>query len=1213
MLKFSQILDGQKIYENDFRSLSPKVSIIMPTYCRNADGMLVDCIESIINQTYKDFEFIIVDDGSTDGSQQVIETFARQDPRIVYVRHDINSGLPAVRTNEGILLARSPLIAFIFDDNVWKPDALQILVTAVEETGAEMVYGDVEMTLPNNTAKRFGVWPITMEALQLTNTIPNGGVLCRRVFFEKYGLYDPHLILRRTCDWDLWKRALKSGAFIRHIQATVGIEHGVVSPVSLGNTVHLDFKVSTAYANDDRNLAARIASLLPNTIQDYDILDPEKVMPYIRDFNEWGDIELKIYQPFLEKHPEYNFMPPARHNRRYDPGISGYALNPPSAVFKRRQRILLAGTRYDRVMKDWHEALSADQNMIVVTFSESVFPLLSTRDYDCLILFDCCSLVEHNIEQFRKQGTCVIYVVDHGLDEIHVDGDPLQLLHLENYDEINAFVMGGYFPTNGYPWNSEEKEIANELMEQSDQVFSIQPDRGPACPVKFYPTFIKISAPAQEIEPKDIVLYLGDPGNINAEQLRSIYDSLSTKETGSLFLFEGSSLPEGWQVLFPKWRICVINDSIFSLLDKMENTCFIVADQVLTHISEYAFLLMLEDQVQKRNLIIPVTKLPAVFDDQIIESMWSDLIVRWDNLVIGNRADERFLYIQNLVSGVLLRKKIADMQTKPYAHNVRTAILINSLLFGGSESYGLTVSEKLRDLGFDVIVAGPVTDVYKAGTDKINNWLSAHRFPPLKQVDYGLAAYQIFGQTPDEKEVVNTSKKIGEWFEQNDVDIIFCSGFIAEPAIIENLKRIVYMALFPPWGYNLANMTFLKNRISGLVSDTRWGLDFWTSWFPTTSEVTRSLIDREYFQVLNNDLPDKPVRLAIMGTIIHTKRQREAILAVRQLIQEGYDLQLNIYGHLLDVYKDYSDELLELAREPLLIDRIKFYGFIEDPHQVARENHIILSCSIAEGLPQALIFNQASGLLPVACPAGGIPEVIIDGENGFLADGFEVENIVNALRRALSSQSTWPLLIENGRKLLLDQCTESEFMHRLLKVMITGADIKRSQGARLFRNRNIDIFSDSSKKRKVRYAGLQIGPTLSKRKVIYEVEAHDDVIRGYFIQLGTHSTQPRGEIKFTIFLNGDSDPLREVKLDLNTIHDNQWVKVTFEPIFHSMGNKFQIEVVALLIEGRVALYESSLADPSPLDILRSRMERWLHKYIQIPYKKSAPAFFPVYD
>ncbi len=1208
MLKFSQILDGQKFFENGFRALSPKVSVVMPTYCRNAEGMLRNCIESVINQTYRDFEYIIVDDGSSDGSQQVIEDYARQDPRIVYVRHDVNSGLPATRTNEGILTARTPLIAFIFDDNLWKPNALQMMVTAAEETGADMVYGDVEMTLPRETPKRFGVWPITIEIMQLINTIANGGVLCRRNFFDKYGLYDPHLILRRTCDWDLWRRALKLGANIQHIHATVGVEHGVISPVSLGNTVYLDFKVSTAYANDDRNLVKRVASLLPQTINEYDVLDPEKALPYVRDFNEWEDIESNIYQPFLEQHPEYQYLPPVRHNRRYDTGIDGYALNSPTTIFKKRQRILLIGNRFNRIMLDWHNALSSDPNIIVVTCAESRLPLLSTNDYDCLILFDCC-IVVHNIKDFQKHGASVIFIVDHGLDENLVGGDPIQFLHLNNYTSVDAFVMNDYFPTYGHPWAPLEKEFAGIMMEHSDQVFSIPPDKKELHPIKFFPNSINAVIPEDESWPENLALYMGDFGTAGIDLINTFTGGLR-KQNGILYVLEGSNLPENLASMFLGWRIRVINDSIFTLMEKTENVCFFVPDHVLANVSEYERLMIFEDQVKRKNLIIPLSKMPVNFNSQTLQAMWRDLVDKWNELAIGNRVDERNLYIQNLVSGVTLRKRIAEIHGKSRARDVQTVVLINSLLFGGSEAYGLTLSEKLRNLGFDTLVVGPIKDVYESGTGKINEWLSTHHIPPLVQAEYGSAAYQLFSQTPDEEEVKRSSKRFGEWLGEQRFDIVFCSGFIAEPVVVESPKRIVYMALFPPWGYNLANMTFLKNRISGLFSDTRWGLDLWMSWFPTPSDVTPSLVDREYFEIFNKNLPRQPICLAMMGTVIQTKRQKEAVLAVRQLVLEGYDLQLNIYGHLLSVYKTYVDELIMLVKDPLLIGRVKFHNFVDDPHQVARENHVILSTSIAEGLPQALIFNQASGLLPVACPAGGISEVVIDGETGFLANGFEVEHIVNALRRALHKQGDWQELINNGRKLLLNTCTESEFMRRILKVMITGANIRRSQGAQLFKNNGIEKPKIASIETAIPYIGLQIGPSLSKRKVMYLVQVNSNGLKGFSFQPGTHSTQPQGEMELTIFLDKHAEPLRKVKLDLGVLRDNQWAKVTFEPVIHSAGLKFRLEVEADVKEGIVALYESSPVNQHRWDILRLRIERWLYRYINIPYNRSSSAFFP---
>lgn len=1212
MLKFSQITKGQKFFENGFHTLTPKVSIVMPTYCRNAEGLLKGCIDSVINQTFKDFEFIIIDDGSSDGSQQLIESYAIVDRRIVYVRHDINSGFPAVRTDEGIMLARSPLIAFIFDDNSWKPDALQVLVRAAEETGADMVYGDVEMTFVNDVPKKFGTWPITIETVQLINTIANGGVLCTRLFFEKYGLYDPHLILRRTCDWDLWCRALRLGANIQHIHSTIGVEHGAVSPASLGNTVHLDFKVSAAYAGDERNVAERIASLTPTAIDEFDVLDPEKVLPYVRDMKEWENLEHNVYQPLLEKHPDYQYSPPIKHNRRYDLGIGTYALNPPSAVFRKRQRVLLTGNRYNRTMQDWHDALASDYNIILVTCAEGRLPFFSPDEFDILILFDCCYAGEKIIKEFQQHSTSVIYIVDHGLDELQVTADPIQRLHLSNYSSTDSLAMDSYFPAPGIPWPPQIKETALIMLEQSDQAFSTQPDRNNLAQIKFFPNSIDPVMPTNDVFLKEAVLYLGDPDTINWECIQSLVHDLQLR-VDTVYILEGSKLPDFWKSLFSDFTIRMINDSVFTLMEKFKNTCFFVPADTLTNVSEYERLLILEDQIKLKNLVIPISEITDVLDQQTLQKKWLDLTDQWRDITVGYCEGERHQYIRNLIMGVTLRKKIADLHGKQRVGDIRSTVLINSLLFGGSESYGLILSEKLRELGFDITVVGPLKDVYKSGTNKINTWLEDRHFPPLTQLEYGAAAYQLFSQTPDEKEAIHSSKELEKWFEKEMIDLIFCSGFIAEPAIADSPHRIVYMALFPPWGYNLANMTFLKNRIAGLFSDTRWGLNFWRSWFPTPSEVTPSLVDREYFRVLNKELPEKPVRLAVMGTIIQTKRQREAIIALRQLVMEGYDLQLNIYGHILDVYKDYTDELIELLQDPILNGRVKLHGFVSDPHQVARENHIILSTSIAEGLPQALILNQASGLLPVACPAGGIPEVVIDGTTGFLADGFEVEQIVIALRRALQNQTDWSKLISNGRELLLKTSTETEFMRRILKTMITGVDIRKSEGAQLFTNFDYGKIKVGSKSSSVVYGERRIGPLLSNNKLTYTVVVEKDELQGFSFQPGTYATQPKGKMKIAFFLKGQTMPIREVNLDLSTLRDNQWMKINFAPIMDSSEKVIRIEITPHIKDGLVAIYERFPEKQNIWNTFLLRIERRLNRYLTLRHKRPSYAFVPIYD
>lgn len=103
------------------KDISPIVSIIVSTY--NRKEYLKDTIISILNQTFQNFELLVVDDGSTDGTNLFIETF--KDKRIKYFRTK-NWGGPAKPRNIGIQHAKGDFIAFCDDDDLWKPDKLRI-------------------------------------------------------------------------------------------------------------------------------------------------------------------------------------------------------------------------------------------------------------------------------------------------------------------------------------------------------------------------------------------------------------------------------------------------------------------------------------------------------------------------------------------------------------------------------------------------------------------------------------------------------------------------------------------------------------------------------------------------------------------------------------------------------------------------------------------------------------------------------------------------------------------------------------------------------------------------------------------------------------------------------------------------------------------------------------------------------------------------------
>ena len=104
-----------------------KVSVIIPTY--NREATLKRAVESVLNQTYTDFELIIVDDGSTDNTRQLVENI--HDDRITYYYVKINSGAAAAR-NYGIERAEGEYIAFQDSDDYWHSDKLEKQMKVME-------------------------------------------------------------------------------------------------------------------------------------------------------------------------------------------------------------------------------------------------------------------------------------------------------------------------------------------------------------------------------------------------------------------------------------------------------------------------------------------------------------------------------------------------------------------------------------------------------------------------------------------------------------------------------------------------------------------------------------------------------------------------------------------------------------------------------------------------------------------------------------------------------------------------------------------------------------------------------------------------------------------------------------------------------------------------------------------------------------------------
>ena len=189
------------------------VGVIIPAF--NAARYLPVALESVASQTFEDWQVLLVDDGSTDDTSEIVAPFlARFGTKMKYIRQQ-NRGLPAAR-NTAIRESTTELLALLDADDVWLPNRLEDTVKALRDNArAGLVYGLITMIDQNGTIS--STWPgnpkhahgfIAPQIYMRTVDLPCPTVLFRRKCIEDVGLFDESM--RATEDRDLWLRiALK--------------------------------------------------------------------------------------------------------------------------------------------------------------------------------------------------------------------------------------------------------------------------------------------------------------------------------------------------------------------------------------------------------------------------------------------------------------------------------------------------------------------------------------------------------------------------------------------------------------------------------------------------------------------------------------------------------------------------------------------------------------------------------------------------------------------------------------------------------------------------------------------------------------------------------------------------------------------------------------------------------------------------------------------
>jgi glycosyltransferase involved in cell wall biosynthesis len=179
------------------------VSIIVPTY--NRANIIRKSIDSILSQTYGDFELIIVDDGSTDDTKIVVDSY--KDKRIRYIRNDSSSHGPSVARNIGIQNSKGEYIAFNDSDDIWHGDKLEKQISFLHDKNADITFCTMHkindgQLIPNN---RFSQGKCTIENI-LKGSFTGTPALLGKSGCFKNNLFDQKISCNE--DWELVIRLL---------------------------------------------------------------------------------------------------------------------------------------------------------------------------------------------------------------------------------------------------------------------------------------------------------------------------------------------------------------------------------------------------------------------------------------------------------------------------------------------------------------------------------------------------------------------------------------------------------------------------------------------------------------------------------------------------------------------------------------------------------------------------------------------------------------------------------------------------------------------------------------------------------------------------------------------------------------------------------------------------------------------------------------------
>lgn len=1167
MLKARDFFENEKLFCSDLLIPDPIVSVIMPTYCRGDNGMLARAIDTVLAQSFKSFELIIVDDGSVDATQQVVKEYLRKDRRIVYIRNDANCGMPGLRVNQGLMHARGKYIAYQFDDDQWTENALKLLSEELEkqETPA-LVYGKCHLYANGESA--YLETPFNYSRLVNDNFIANNSVLHSREIFEQYGMYDCHLVMRRLCDWELWLRWAKYVPFIFLDKVTSIVTAEVEG--SLGKTVPLRFDHVRK-----RMGIAREQALTPERFGEYDIED----LSYLSDPVEQETVYRELVLPWKQIHygctgDEFQVQGGDGRKRlictkcEYDSSVD-----------------IMIRNYTDRMQDAYHLAYFPDNQITYEDFSDGDIFLIARS-----ISLNVLDIVRR-LQQDGRDVT-IIYYMDDNLFQYHqVDPSATYLLPgSEGYETLKELVTRSDLVV------VYNEETAREIRKDNARILIAKTN----IPEKYLPA-------AQEDGregPFRIAFMGGGARKAEFSEIEGELLRLGEKYGNQIEFYFYGYIPEALKQ-FNKCKVAYVpfSNAYYQYLNAVSRQRF---DLLLCPLYDGAF----------NRCKSPIKFLEAVCCGAVgvfsevpvygcVQEGVTGYKIRWGeswferlSAIIDNGREPLREILKNARQAVL-EEFSTESQLEFFRYITRTGELHHALkgrtiLFAchscycaGAESLILRHAQLAKQGGANVLFAlpeairgvkGELLDMLReAGLEVI--YLPYVNYVEVADCDCALAREE--------------GEQIAGILQARSVGLIHNCTLM--PALSYAADRLGIPQVTSAYqgldgrGYTQRERYFAPTVIH---SDSVKEASLWMNKYRVFGTCIGNVIPECYFRPIRQK-PASQVHVGMIGTFQPRKNQLGAVRAAA-LLSRRMDVQFYLYGYS-KFYRDYFDSCRQEAKKNGIEDKIQFPGFVESTigSFVQDGINIFLCASLEESIPQSMREAMAMGIPVVSTPVGNVPELVVDGETGYLARGFAPENIAEALERCAADIRSGAVegVLRRAQQRIRKECSELAVAQRLFRLYKQAFQIKGLSQGKAATEPEMLPLPDKRNSRENPLPPLPPGQDMIFSGNIehvrrYRVFCSKDQIQGVGVVFASEEGNCTGSVQMNLFYRGYC--IRKSRMGIEQLRLGGWTCFKIAPLDWCGGKELVVELVFEYApgSGRLGVYENRAARTLPYRVLK---------------------------